>query len=227
MMTANDSNGRATETLRLGRNQRLAIVAAPAALADMYPTFQLTGSVFGQSVDGRLGWAVGLAIYWLLWGALFPWCLLGWTAIRTLVRPRKPQSFALLLVAIPAAIAAIGRILFSDVAYDPATTAALLLLILLLLIVTAFGNGFFEELFWRGVYLRLFRGSWYSGVVWPSIWFGLWHLAPASLSADDGAARLVIGAVILGLYLTFIARKTDSALWAIVGHTLIAFVVIW
>lgn len=221
-MATKASNGRATETLRLGRNQRLAIVAAPAALAVMYPTFQLTGSVFGESVDGRLGWAVGLAIYWLLWGALFPWYLLGWTAIRTLVWPRKPQGFTLLLVAIPAAIAAIGRIFFSDVAYDPATTAALLLLI-----VTASGNGFFEELFWRGVYLRLFRGSWFLGIVWPSIWFGLWHLAPASLSADDGAARLVIGAVILGLYLTFIARKTDSAWWAIVGHTLIAFVVIW
>jgi membrane protease YdiL (CAAX protease family) len=222
MVTADIGAGRAGEALRLERRRWVAIIAAPSALGVMYPIFQLMGDVFGERVDGRLGWAVGLAVYWLLWGVLCSWWLLGWNAMRTLVRPRKPDGVVLLLVVVPAAIAAIGRFAFLDVAYDPATSAALALLI-----IAALGNGLFEELFWRGVYLQLFREGRFLGVVWPSIWFGLWHLAPASLSGDDGAVRLVVGALVLGFYLSFIARRSASAWWAIVAHTLIAFVVIW
>ena len=35
------------------------------------------------------------------------------------------------------------------------------------------------------------------------MWFGLWHLAPASVSAESDATQLAIGAVVLGFYLTF------------------------
>ncbi len=59
---------RSPHKVSLDRKQRIAIVAAPAVLAVMYPTFWLTGYLFGERVDGYLGWAVGLAAYWLLWG---------------------------------------------------------------------------------------------------------------------------------------------------------------
>lgn len=206
----------------MDRKRWLAIVAAPAVLVVMYPTFWLCGEVFGDRVDGRLGWAVGLAIYWLLFGTLCSGWLIGWRAIVDLVRPRKPEVLTLSLATVPAVVATIGRFFLSDVSYRPANA-----LVLVLLFVTALGNGFFEEVFWRGVYLRLFRGRWLIQIVWPSIWFGLWHLAPGSLSVDGGPTRLVIGAVFLGLYLAFVVRKTDTVWWTIVAHTLAGLVVIW
>ena len=51
------------------RRHRIAIVAAPAVLAVMYPVFRLTGHVFGGRADGYLAWAAGLAVYWLLWAS--------------------------------------------------------------------------------------------------------------------------------------------------------------
>lgn len=64
-------------------------------------------------------------------------------------------------------------------------------------------------------------------LAWPSLWFGLWHLAPVSVSPDGDAARLVIGEVVLGVYLAFLARATYSVWWPIVAHTCAGLVVIW
>ena len=86
--------------------------------------------------------------------------------------------------------------------------------VLLLLTVTAFGNGLFEELLWRGVYLRLFVDRRCYRVVWPSVWFGLWHVAP--VTARHGPVVVyVVGATLLGLYLAFIAERTGGVFWPV------------
>ena len=209
---------RSPHKVSLDRKQRIAIVAAPAVLAVMYPTFWLTGYLFGERVDGYFGWAVGLAAYWLLWGAVFSVWMLGWRTVRELVWPRRADRLTLALVAVPAAIVAIDRLAVGVVAYHRSTPV-----VLVLLIVTALGNGFFEELLWRGVYLRLFGGRRWYGVVWPSVWFGLWHLAPVTSRHGDVVAY-VIGATLLGLYLALIARRTNGVWWPIVAHTCAALV---
>jgi hypothetical protein len=49
--------------------------------------------------------------------------------------------------------------------------------------------GTLEEVLWRGVYLELFPRSARWGVVWPSVFFALWHFAPDSAAiAPDGTA---------------------------------------
>lgn len=48
-----------------------------------------------------------------------------------------------------------------------------------------------------------------------------------SVSPDGDAARLVIGEVVLGVYLAFLARATYSVWWPIVAHTCAGLVVIW
>lgn len=194
--------------------KRVTLIAAPAVLVVMYPIFQLTSRA-GDQVEGYLGWAAGLAIYWVIWGVLFSAWILGWRGIRDLVRPSRADVRMLLLVALPLVVTVIGRLLAPGTAYETQTVAALLVLI-----GTAVGNGFFEEVFWRGIPLRVFPGSRLLGVVWPSLWFGLWHLAPASISADDGPAALVVGAMFLGLYLAFLARKGRSIWWPVVVHTI-------
>ncbi len=89
-----------------------------------------------------------------------------------------------------------------------------------LLISTAFGNGFFEEVLWRGVYYRFFSKSAFFGIIWPACWFALWHYIPGSLSPNSNAIGLMVGAGLFGLYLGFLARKTGAIWWCIVCHTL-------
>ncbi|GBE23203.1 MAG TPA: CPBP family intramembrane metalloprotease [Actinobacteria bacterium] len=189
------------------------VVAGPAVLIVMYPIFRLTSRA-GDRVEGYLGWAAGLAIYWVIWGMVFPRVMLGWSDLRQLVRPTKAGVRLLLLVALPLVITVAGRVFDPETAYETHTVAAQLIVI-----ATAVGNGFFEEVFWRGIPLRVFPDSRFLGVVWPSIWFGLWHLAPASASADGGALPLVVGAMFLGLYLGFLARTSGSIWWPVFVHT--------
>jgi membrane protease YdiL (CAAX protease family) len=202
------------------RHHRIAIVAAPAVLAVMYPVFRLTGYMFGGRVDGYLAWAAGLAVYWLLWGTAFPLWALGWPTIRKLLRPSRADRLTMVLVAVPAAIVAIDRLAVGAATYQRSSQV-----VLLLLTVTAFGNGFFEELLWRGVYLRLFVDRPCYRVVWPSVWFGLWHVAPVT-SRHGPVLAYVVGATLLALYLALIAGRTGGVFWPIVAHTGAALVAI-
>lgn len=211
---------RSPHAISFDHKQRIAIVAAPAVLAVMYPVFRLTRYLFGDRVDGYLAWALGLAAYWLLWGAVFSVWILGLRTVRELVYPCRADRLTVALVAVPAALAAIDRLAVGVFAFPRSTPV-----VLLLLIVTALGNGFFEELLWRGVYLRLFRDSRWYGVVWPSVWFGLWHVAPVT-SRHGNVMAYVIGGMLLGLYLVFIARRTNGVWWPIVAHTCMLLVVV-
>lgn len=120
---------RSPDKLPFDRKQWIAIVAAPAVLAVMYPVFRLTGYLFGERVDGYLAWALGLATYWLLWGAVFSVWILGWRTVRELVCPRRADRLTVALVALPAAIVAIDRLAVGVVAYPRSTPVVVVLLI--------------------------------------------------------------------------------------------------
>jgi hypothetical protein len=100
------------------------------------------------------------------------------------------------------------------------------LLIILLLLSTAFGNGFFEEILWRGVYLKLFPYSVLFRMIWPSFWFGVWHYAPVSVSSNGNVVAMMVGAGVFGLYLSFLAKKTMTIWWSILAHILGGMVMI-
>ena len=176
----------------------------------MYPVFHSLAGV----MDGRMAWYLGLVIYWLVWGAAFPLLMLGRETILTLIRPRKPTWRILLLLAVPLA-GALAVSLVPGMGYEKQSVWILLLLLL----STTFGNGFFEEVLWRGVYARLFPNSVFFGIVWPGVWFALWHYAPGSV-LHGNVAGLMIGSGAMGLYLAWLTRKTGTIWWSIVGHTL-------
>jgi membrane protease YdiL (CAAX protease family) len=84
---------------------------------------------------------------------------------------------------------------------------------------TAFANGFFEEILWRGVYMELFPQKNFWRIVWPSLWFALWHYAPGSISTNNQLITLIIGAGFLGFYNSWVAKKTGTIWWSMVIHT--------
>jgi len=94
--------------------------------------------------------------------------------------------------------------------------------ILLLLLSTSFGNGFFEEVLWRGVYFTLFPNSIFYRMIWPTIWFAIWHYVPGSVLHDNliGQIGLTAGSGLMGLVLSYMTKQTNTLWWSILAHTI-------
>ena len=198
--------------------QKIALIAPLILMAVMYPIFQLWNLVFED--NWRIAWYCGLATYWLLWGAKVPWWILGKESILRIIRPQKLTLRIFLLVLFPLLM----TFLYKNTAgmeYDKPDV-----LIFLLVVSSAFGNGFFEEVFWRGIYMELFPDNLLFRMVWPSIWFSLWHYIPGSLSPSGNVAGLMIGAAIMGFYWSFLAKQTGTIWWGILAHVIGGFIVI-
>jgi membrane protease YdiL (CAAX protease family) len=192
--------------------QRFFIITPLVVIVLMYPIFQILARVFGE--NWRTGWFLGLLIYWLTWGAVFPVLIIGKQKILTMIRPQRPNSRILLFVAFPLLMASLYR-LIPGMKYDKAAASTLLMLV-----ATAFGNGFFEEILWRGVSMQLFPENIFFRLIWPSIWFALWHYAPGSVSPSGNVIGLMVGSGFFGFYLSYLAKRTNGLFWCIVAHTL-------
>jgi membrane protease YdiL (CAAX protease family) len=187
--------------------QKIAIITPPILVGVMYPIFHSLAAV----MNNRVAWFLGLVIYWIIWGAVFPLFIIGKDEIKALIRPRKPDTKILLLVAIPLLGAVAGRLILGGYEKESVWIA-------LFVFSTPFGNGFFEEVLWRGVCLRLFPDHLFYRMIWPSVWFALWHYAPGSVSSGNPAG-LMIGAGVMGFYLSYLAKKRNTVWWGIAIHT--------
>jgi membrane protease YdiL (CAAX protease family) len=200
----------------MSTRKKIAIFSPLILIATMYPIFQWLSGVLGETI----GWYLGLVVYWILWGAVFPLFIIGKESIRSLIRPQKPALMPIVLVLSMLLLAGLFRYL-SGTDYEKPNTW-----IFLLLISTNLGNGFFEELLWRGVYMELFPDSLFFRIVWPTIWFGLWHYVPVSVSSDESVVGMIIGSGLMGFYLSFLAKKTGTIWWNILAHTIGGFIMI-
>ena len=197
--------------------QRIVIITPIVLLAFMYPVFQLLTGAFEETI---IGWYLGLIIYWLIWGIAFPFWIIGKESIKTMIRPQKLNIKVFFLVLFPLLMASLSKFI-PGMGYQKTS-----LWIFLLYLSTTFGNGFFEEVLWRGVYMKLFPNSILFRIVWPSIWFALWYYAPGSVSPNKNVIALMIGAGVFGFYLSFLAKKTETIWWSIICHTLGAIIMI-
>ena len=189
--------------------RKIALFSPLVLIPTMFLIYRALAAVFGET----LGWYLGFFPYWILWCGLFPLWLLGRDKLRRLIAPQRLTRLVLLLLAVPILGAAAYR-LVPGMDYGQGS-----FWLVLMILSTSFGNGFFEEVYWRGVYLALFPKSVLHQIVWPSIWFALWHYAPGSVSADGSVVGLMIGSGFFGLYLAFLARRTGAIWWSIVAHT--------
>jgi len=194
----------------VSKRQKIAVFAPIALLASMYFVYRQLAHVYGS----QLAWYAGFWIYWLSWGVTFSFAIARKEDILRLIRPRRPDTKVVLLVIFPLIMTVVFRVLTGSQYIKPSA------LWTVLLISTAFGNGFFEEVLWRGVYLNFFPESIFYSIIWPAFWFALWHYIPGSLSPNSNVIGLMIGSGLFGLYLGFLAKKTGSIWWCIVCHTL-------
>jgi membrane protease YdiL (CAAX protease family) len=202
--------------MNINNKKKIAIVAPLVLIAMMYPIFQFLAGMYGE----RIGWYLGLVLYWLIWGGAFSWSMIGKESILRIIRPQKFTLRILLLILFPLLMAALYKYI-PGMDYEKPSVW-----IFLLLVSTNFGNGFFEELLWRGVYMSLFPDSLIFRIIWPSIWFALWHYVPGSVIANGNVIGLIIGSGLMGLYLSFLAKKTGTIWWTILTHTIGGFIMI-
>ena len=200
----------------MSNRQKFTIIAPQILIAVMYPIFQLLSGVLGETI----GWYLGLVTYWIIWGAVFPLVIIGKESIRAIIRPQKSNLKVFLFVLFPVLMASLYKFIPGMGYQKPSVW------IFLLLLSTTFGNGFFEEIWWRGVYMKLFPNNILFRIIWPSIWFALWHYAPGSVHSDGNVIALMIGAGVFGFYLSFLAKQTETVWWSIVAHTLSGIIMI-
>jgi membrane protease YdiL (CAAX protease family) len=202
----------------MSNKQIIAVIAPVVLVAVMTPIFRWYVRLF--PTNWRIGWFLGLATYWITWCGIFPWLLVGKSNILELIKPQRLTWEVVVLLLIPLVGAGLYR-LIPGMEYEKPQVWVLAILVL-----TTFGNGFFEEVLWRGVYLDLFPDNFLFGMLWPSLWFALWHYAPVSIAPEGNLVGMIVGSGVMGFYLSFLARRTGTIWWTIVMHTLGGFIMI-
>ncbi|MHC1685182.1 MAG: CPBP family intramembrane glutamic endopeptidase [Clostridiaceae bacterium] len=87
-------------------------------------------------------------------------------------------------------------------------------------------NGTFEEMFWRGVFNKVFNNNIFLAYIYPSAFFGIWHIAlylAKGMVYQGGFASLVGGSFFMGVLWGWVAYKTKSIKVITVVHIITNF----
>lgn len=164
---------------------------------------------------GWKGYIAGGAFYWLVCLALSI-ALLGRRMPSVIGPSRAPRWLALVAFA-PAA----GPLFAAFIPNAHSAAAASLLAIAGVAVV----NASVEELFWRGVFMHFFSDA-RRGLVWPAVWFTVWHFALArvpGVAYSGGVAALVGGSGLIGAIWAFVAWSSGTIRWTLPAHVLLNF----
>lgn len=205
--------------LSLTSRQVALLAAPPVLLATTYATYKGMAAWLGSN----LGYLAGFLFYWIFWCLLLPLWAVGPDELRVMFKaPRppfgQPAWLGLLLLLTPVVVAWITMF---PTAVEQATPTIVISAALFSVV-----NGTLEEVLWRGTYVSAFPGSWLWGVVYPSIGFGFWHLAPQAVYSDQGpggALAFAVMAIFLGLPFGWVAKKSGSIRWVVLAHILLDF----
>ncbi len=196
----------------MNKKQKIAIFALPVLVVSMYAIFHSAARILGK----ELAWFIGFLVYWPIWCLSFPLWIIGKKHFRELFRHQRLNKQSFLLLIIPLMMALVGRFILE---YSQVNLWERFVLILY-----AFANGSLEEILWRGVYIKLFPNKNLWGIVWPTLWFSIWHYAPGSLSIGSNPFILMAGAAVFGFCWSWLAMKTKTIRWSMISHTLAALV---
>lgn len=192
----------------------IALVIPIALMVSMYWCYQ----TFSHRYSFPLSYLLGYIVYWLFWCILIPIILVG--GIKPLLALFQPfPTFGdlswrtHLLLWLPV----IFPLVFIFIPRIGKTNLNILVVSILLGIVI----GLTEEILWRGVYMRLFPGNIWLNLIYPSVMFALWHIAPQSVVANrmpGGAFAFVTYALVLGLFYGITVYHTKSIAWSTIAH---------
>ena len=195
--------------------QQIAAIVVPLLLI---PIMTAVFVDFNQLFGSPLGYLWSMVVYWVIWCTLVPLALLGgWRPFAGLFRP---------VPSLPSMGWKINLLLWWPVTFPLAfifipRVASTPLIIVAASIVLGILIGVTEEVLWRGVYLRLFPNNGWLNLIYPSVMFALWHIAPQSVVVNrmpGGVFSFVAYALVLGLSYGVAARRTGSITWPTIAH---------
>ncbi len=172
-----------------------------------------------KSLGKYWGYLLGFAFYYIIWCILIPL----YTSKRSFFsffrneRPlfRKKNWWILILFA--------STILVPIFMYFIPKLPSMIPAIIILAIPLSIIHGYCEELFWRGLYIKVFPKSILWSVFIPSIFFTLWHIAPQFSIQSDHPVIFIISTFPLGVTYSIVTFVTNSAKWSARGHTISGF----
>ncbi len=160
------------------------------------------------------------AAAWLGWCLVVPIMIRGWAGWRALFSEPRPLFSRRNWPAAGLLAVIVGT---AAVMYLPGFASAPPRLLWLALPV-AIVNGVCEEGLWRGLYPAAFPGSPFLAIVYPSLGFAAWHLAPQMVLPDPGGPLAFAAMTLpLGLAYAWIAAWTGSVRWVAFAHALTGF----
>lgn len=109
------------------------------------------------------------------------------------------------------------------VAFLPIIKNLNLSIFIIVLLISLF-NGFFEEIFWRGLVLSKYSDSNLFLII-STIMFSIYHFAFLFLPIEyqGGSANLVGGAAFMGFIWIYVSKKTENIVYSIIAHQLVNF----
>jgi membrane protease YdiL (CAAX protease family) len=164
------------------------------------------------------GYRLGFLFYWTLWCLLLPLLTVGPGELRQMFGAPQPRFGSPGWLGV---VLLIGPVLSVLLTSFRSGIGSATLPVLIASVAHAVLNGTMEEVLWRGTYVSAFTTSWSWAVVYPSIWFGLWHLAPQAVNpytGPGGRLGFAVMSVFLGLAWGWVAKSSGSIRWTVVGH---------
>ena len=199
----------------LDKKQVVLLFIAPILCITMLISFPIFTAVFGKT----MGYVLGFCSYWFLFCIPFSlYSCNGFNGLKELYSPLSNISATIkmlnyLLAFIPCI--AIFFVVFKE--FVPNAGFRVLAIALLFALI----NGTFEEMFWRGVFNKVFHNNIYLSYIYPSLFFGIWHIAlylAKGMVYQGGFASLVGGAFFMGLLWGWVAYKTRSIKVVTLAH---------
>jgi membrane protease YdiL (CAAX protease family) len=191
------------------------------------PLLVITTFLFFRYAATSLGrekaYLYGFLFYWGVWCLLLPLLTVGLGGLREMFgtpNPRfgVPEWLGVLLLTGPPLLMYLTRF--------PTSIRGATAIFIIYSIIYAIVNGAFEEILWRGTYVIAFEGDLIWGYLYPSVWFGLWHLSPQVVEAGTVTGETLgfaLISIILGLVWGWVARTSGSIRWTILAHILLNF----
>jgi len=193
---------------------------APILCISMLVLVPLITSIIGKTA----GYIVVFCIYWLVF--CIPVSLYfsnGFSGVKGIYSQKSDlPSARKIIYYILAFVPCIGIFFVVFMVFAPKAG----IFPVLIAAIFALINGTIEEMFWRGIFNKVFKENLYLAFLYPSLFFGIWHVAlynAKGISYQGGFASLVGGSLIMGLLWGWIAYKTKSIKVVTIAHIITNF----
>lgn len=204
----------------MNQKQRVLIWSAPVLCISMLLLMPFLTANMGKTA----GYVTGFCIYWFLFCLpVSVYCSGGFRRLREIYRQKSDITARMktiyYFIALIPCIAT-----FFAVFKNIAPIAGLQVLILAL--VFGMINGTLEEMFWRGIFNKIFNDHLIWAYLYPSLFFGIWHIALFSAKGivyQGGAGSLVGGSLFMGLLWGLATYKTKSVKIVTAAHIITNF----